>query len=151
MESGFEDWQYDSSMPRFVILRHETPQNYVRLVHYDLMLEWGQSLRTWALLQLPTAGASVTAEELPPHRREYLNYEGEISAGRGRVSRCAAGEFQVLDEKPDFLRLRITSPTLAGTLEMAQESATSLQWTAVLAAPADGPNRGAPPEMLDTR
>ena len=138
-------------MPRFVILRHETPPGYVRPAHYDLMLEWGQSLRTWAMLQMPTAGVSVTAEELPPHRREYLNYEGELSAGRGRVSRCAAGEFQILAEKADFLRLRIASPSLTGTLEMARESAASPIWTAVLAAPVEGPGGPVAPEMLDTR
>ena len=138
-------------MPRFVILRHETPPGYVRPAHYDLMLEWGQSLRTWALLQLPTAGASVAAEELAPHRRDYLDYQGEISAGRGSVSQWAAGEFQILAENADFLRLRIASPPLTGTLEMAREAPSSAIWTAVLTAPVERPKDPARPEMLDTQ
>ena len=93
------------------------------------MLEWGQLLRTWALAGSPQTGVVIAAEELAPHRLDYLEYEGEVSAGRGCVTRLAAGEFQILDEKPDFLRLRLVSPTLTGTLEMARESAGSAAWS----------------------
>ncbi len=129
-------------MPRFVLLRHETPPGYVRPTHYDLMLEWGQSLRTWALAELPRAGAAVAAEELASHRLEYLDYEGEVSAGRGRVTRSAAGEFQILDEKPEFLRLNVVSPTLTGTLEMARKPPAPKAWTAVLTVAMEGPGGG---------
>jgi hypothetical protein len=129
-------------MPRFVILHHETPPGYVRPSHVDLMLEWGQSLRTWALTEWPDSGAAIAAEELAPHRREYLDYEGEVSADRGRVTRLAAGEYQILDEKPHFLRLGLISPAWKGTLELAREPAGGAVWTAVLAGNKDGPAGG---------
>jgi hypothetical protein len=136
-------------MPRFVVLRHETPPGYPRPTHYDLMLEWGLALRTWALAEWPLASGLV-AEELPPHRREYLDYEGEVTAGRGSVARVATGDFQVLDEQPDLLRVRVVSPTLAGTLEMARHLPSGATWTVVLKLePNEHDRRG--PEMLDTR
>ena len=93
------------SMPRFVLLYHECPAKYARASHWDLMLEVGESLRTWALLSCPTTGAAaqsytaslfpacaaasteniVGAEPLGDHRRDYLEYEGPVSGQRGRV------------------------------------------------------------------
>ena len=35
-------------MPRYVILQHDTPPGYPRPLHWDLMLEQGRTLRTWA-------------------------------------------------------------------------------------------------------
>ena len=75
---------------RFVILRHEVNG----AAHFDLMLEIaGQSpLRTLQLARWPLAmGESCAATELPPHRREYLDYEGEVSGGRGQVTRVGRG------------------------------------------------------------
>ena len=75
-------------MPRFVVLHHvgHGPP------HYDLMLEIdGQDrLRTWRLPAWPPADGD-DAEELPPHRRGYLDYEGPISRDRGTVRRVASG------------------------------------------------------------
>jgi hypothetical protein len=47
-------------MPRYVILWHELPETHevgaARESHWDLMLEWGDVLRTWALASEPTVG-----------------------------------------------------------------------------------------------
>ena len=122
-------------MPRFVLLRHETPPGYVRATHLDLMLEWGPSLRTWALAELPSADKCVVAEELSPHRREYLDYEGEVSTGRGSVVRVAAGQFRILDQQPVLVRLRLESPTWTVTLEMVRSATSPAHWTASLVSP----------------
>src|SRR5947207_11677627 len=78
---------YDGEMPRFVILLHETPAGYSRKTHFDLMLEAGDSLRTWALDALPAPGETALAERLPDHRPIYLDYEGQLGGDRGGVSR----------------------------------------------------------------
>jgi len=119
-------------MPRFVILRHETPPGYPRPTHFDLMLEWGEMLRTWACQAMPTSGATLFADELAAHRREYLDYEGEVSAGRGSVTRAAAGEFDLLENTPDLVRVRLHSPQLRGTLRLAPAEADSARWTVFL-------------------
>lgn len=80
-------------MPRYVILLHETSAGSPRPTHYDLMLEWGDVLRTWALDAPPTDGKVVAGTALADHRRAYLEYEGEISGGRGTVTKWDAGSY----------------------------------------------------------
>ena len=76
-------------MPRFVVLEHDHP-----VLHWDLMLEAGEVLRTWRLAQAPNDEASaIVAEPLLDHRRAYLDYEGPVSGNRGSVKRWDAGEF----------------------------------------------------------
>ena len=88
-------------MPRYVILRHENRNPAEPSVHWDLMLEAGTSLRTWALAALPVAGESIAAEQLPDHRLHYLDYEGPISGNRGKRSHAGTrGTFEIVSESP---------------------------------------------------
>jgi hypothetical protein len=86
-------------------------------VHWDLLVEDGPSLRTWALDALPGAGADIPARALPPHRLIYLDYEGPISGGRGEVRRWDAGEARVEAWEEDWVRLRVAGRQLAGVVE----------------------------------
>ena len=88
-------------MSRYVILLHETPPRDARPTHWDLMLQRDSHLQTWALESLPRAGAEIAAQLLPDHRLAYLDYEGEISRGRGRVSQWDAGEYGLLRDEPE--------------------------------------------------
>jgi len=68
-------------MPRFVILQHDHPE-----LHWDLMLQAGDKLRTWRLAQAPDKpGAEIVATAIGDHRLMYLDYEGPVSGGRGCV------------------------------------------------------------------
>jgi hypothetical protein len=107
-------------MPRFVLLYHDCPPDYVRASHWDLMLEAGDVLRTGALAALPRSwgvwrertaaqfpacaavagGEEIAAVALGDHRRHYLEFEGEVSGGRGRVVRVARGEYAIEEEGP---------------------------------------------------
>ena len=73
---------------RYVVLRHEGIPD----PHFDLMIEAepGGELMTWRLPVWPAQGAD-DAVAIANHRHAYLDYEGEISGGRGRVTRLAAG------------------------------------------------------------
>ena len=105
-------------MPRFVVLLHETPPGYPRPTHYDLMLEQGTVLATWALAKLPVAGGeSVDAERLPDHRLDYLDYEGEVSGGRGRVVRVDRGTYELLPSDSGESCYRLTGE-LRGVLRV---------------------------------
>ena len=75
-------------MPRYVVLEHDHPT-----VHWDLMLEDGDVLRTWKLVSPPYAGQDVCATALGNHRAMYLDYEGPVSRNRGHVVRWDAGIF----------------------------------------------------------
>jgi hypothetical protein len=76
-------------MPRFTILRHDSPKG----LHWDLLLESGAVLRAWALPRPPQPGMEMTAEALPDHRLLYLEYEGPISGDRGTVAAWDRGEY----------------------------------------------------------
>ena len=119
-------------MPRFVVLQHETPPGYPRPSHYDLMLEWGGSLRTWALPCLLKVDAEIVAEELAPHRLAYLDFEGEIAAGRGRVTRADSGEYMTLDENENLLRIKIAGQILAGEMELVRSGDDPHEWRIIL-------------------
>ena len=72
-------------MSRYVILHHKTPDGYQRPDHWDFMLQWGDALRTWAVQQEPRTGLTDHAESLDDHRLEFLDFEGQLSGGRGYV------------------------------------------------------------------
>ena len=75
-------------MPRYVILTHDHP-----FPHWDLLLESGDSCRTWRLLGEPAVGVVIAAEPLPHHRLHYLDYEGPVSGDRGTVTRWDWGTY----------------------------------------------------------
>jgi hypothetical protein len=78
---------------RFVILAHTVNG----LTHFDLMLEIAgqEKLRTYQLARWPLAVAETcAAPRIGDHRRAYLDYEGEVSGGRGTVTRVASGTWR---------------------------------------------------------
>lgn len=121
-------------MPRYALLRHDCPADYRDGPHWDLMLESAGVLLTWSLLELPIAWAdaggelpiaqtsTVEATKLPDHRLVYLDYEGEVSRGRGSVVRAAAGEYGFAEAAEHRLSVRASSGELAGEWRLAQES-----------------------------
>jgi hypothetical protein len=80
------------------MLRHEMPASHDRKSHWDLMLEYHDSLLTLLLTSLPQESPSdgmqkLPIERLPNHRLAYLDYEGMISGQRGTVQQVARGTF----------------------------------------------------------
>jgi hypothetical protein len=78
------------------------------------MLEAGATLRTWRLADPPCAGATVAATQLEDHRRRYLEYEGEISGGRGHVIRWDCGEFDWMAVSPQAIDLYLRGQRVRG-------------------------------------
>lgn len=76
-------------MPRFVLLKHDFP-----FLHWDLMLEDGEILRTWRLLVSPDSTDVLPAQSSFPHRLIYLDYEGPVSGNRGNVKRWDKGYYE---------------------------------------------------------
>jgi hypothetical protein len=122
-------------MPRFVVLLHETPADYPRKTHFDLMLEHGGTLRTWALEKMPAVGETVMAERLPDHRLAYLDYEGEVAGDRGRVSRVEAGEYEVIDDAVEAFVIRVRGTALGGTLTLTPLTEAPHSWRVSMSGP----------------
>lgn len=96
-------------MPRFVILEHDWPTR-----HWDFFLEAGPVLRAWRLLAEPAAGTEVPSEPNAEHRPFYLDYEGPVSGGRGRVRRWDAGTFDWIAETTGRIEIVLRGEKLRG-------------------------------------
>jgi len=88
-------------MPRFAILRHHPGPNSTRPLHWDVMFEYGDVLRTFVCLGEPTAGQPLHVDQIDDHRLDYLDHEGPVSRGRGDVRQWDCGDFEVLEESPE--------------------------------------------------
>jgi hypothetical protein len=95
------------------------------------MLEKGGVLRTWALAEEPQPGKPISAELLPDHRLDYLDYEGPVSQDRGSVRRWDAGEYAALAESPARLEIEFRGERLRGTavLETGPNGTEAPRWT----------------------
>lgn len=107
-------------MPRFAILIHDHP-----FVHWDLLLESGETARTWRMLESPARWLSpappmsVIAEPIADHRLMYLEYEGFVSRERGRVARWDFGTFDWLSETSP-VQVRLNGHQLMMTLTLTE-------------------------------
>jgi hypothetical protein len=108
------------------------------------MLEADAALRTWDLRALPSAWEhalaeqvssvdaqlsgvdaqvfSVDARALPDHRLAYLEYEGPVSGGRGEVTCCDRGSYQLLAQTPDRLVVRLEGRLLGGVWQLRRQA-----------------------------
>jgi DNA polymerase Ligase (LigD) len=100
-------------MPRFVLLEHDYPT-----LHWDLMLEAGDSLDTWRLPAPPGGGVPLTAIRIGQHRRFYLDYEGLVGGDRGQVHRFDAGQFQVVEQSETVIEVHLSGARLRGSLRL---------------------------------
>ena len=110
-------------MSRFAILIHDHPA-----LHWDFLLENGESCRTWRLLDEPDNGANeIRAVEAADHRLMYLDYEGPVSGGRGHVTRWDAGLFEWLMNSEDECVVRLMGQRWRGHVRLVRE--TGPRWT----------------------
>jgi hypothetical protein len=107
-------------MPRYVILEHDHPE-----LHWDLMLETGEILRTWRLAAPPRSGGTVRAEASFDHRRLYLDYEGPVSGDRGTVKAWDRGTYEAAGEAPARVVVRLSGTRLRGTATLQRADAGS--------------------------
>lgn len=102
----------------FVLLEHTAGDD----THWDFLVETAESekLTSWRLLGNPlTATGPVLAQPIADHRRLYLDFEGELSGGRGRVRRLDRGEAEVVAEAQDIRILRLNGVRLFGLYKIA--------------------------------
>ncbi|MBL4845921.1 MAG: hypothetical protein JKY65_10365 [Planctomycetes bacterium] len=82
---------------RYVVLEHEVGPAEV---HYDLCLEEDDVLVTFQLDQPPSETSEVRGRRSFDHRPLYLDYEGELSRGRGSVRAWDRGVAEDLAGSP---------------------------------------------------
>jgi hypothetical protein len=107
-------------MLRFVLLEHNWNG-----VHWDFMLEVGESLRTWAISAPIVAGRALPARALGDHRKSYLDYEGAISGNRGTVRKLDAGTYRVIVWSDRHVRVEVMGAQLVGEVDLRWAGADS--------------------------
>jgi bifunctional non-homologous end joining protein LigD len=101
--------------PIFVVQRHAARQ-----LHYDLRLERGGALASWAIPKgIPTQpGSRRLAVHVEDHPLSYATFEGEIPKGEygaGTVEIWDGGTYELLEEKRDGgLTVRLDGKRLRG-------------------------------------
>lgn len=125
-------------MPRFVILEHTGTPEYKPGVHWDLMLEVGDRLRTWELQSLPVPGANIAALPLADHRLDYLEYEGRVSNNRGTVRQWDRGNYRIVAESQTELVVEITGDKLRGQLTLSRDAIDPSRYWLIVSCQSDG-------------
>ena len=104
-------------MRAMVLLRHDLPCGDS---HFDWLIDpgGGRGLIAFRLEQRFDLGnlPGFEADRLTDHRRRYLDFEGPISGGRGRVIRLTRGSLIVLAEQGHRLGLVGTLGSWSGAL-----------------------------------
>jgi DNA ligase D-like protein (predicted polymerase)/DNA ligase D-like protein (predicted ligase)/DNA ligase D-like protein (predicted 3'-phosphoesterase) len=139
---------------RFVVHRHHATR-----LHYDLRLEKGGVLKSWAVPKglPPRPGIMRLAVSTEDHPLEYMNFEGSIPKGQyggGKMWIYARGKYEITKEKKDGFYFRLQSREISSEYRMhrTRENEWMLEridkpqvdWLrepieAMLARPADGP------------
>ncbi len=117
----------DAGYLRFVLLRHELPPESGQPSHWDLMFEQQHTemLLTLQLLNLPQHTVASRPQVLPAkriadHRPLYLDYEGQVSHGRGRVAQVASGFYRQSNASPRDNRYDLMSTRLKASILLSR-------------------------------
>lgn len=108
----------------FALLEHVTREG----VHWDLLIQTAtaEKLLTWRLAQDPTVRPlPIAAERIADHRAIYLDYEGELSGGRGRVRRIDRGP-ALMRERDGTIELRLDGRLLQGEYRIHASAAAGV-------------------------
>lgn len=108
------------SVWRFAILRHDFPD-----LHWDLLLEAGDSCRTWRLSAVPQVDVDIAATPIADHRLLYLDYEGPVSGNRGIVECWDRGLFVWWTATPHLVRGFYYGTQFQGELRVIANSQNS--------------------------
>lgn len=101
-------------MPIFVIHKH-----YASHLHWDLRLEIGNTLKSWAIPKQPpvSKGRKCLAIQVKDHPKSYANFEGEIPKGEygaGKVEIWDKGKLKVIEKKRDKIKFELFGKKLNG-------------------------------------
>jgi DNA ligase D-like protein (predicted 3'-phosphoesterase) len=107
-------------MPRFVVQLHRA-----RALHYDVRLELGGALRSWAVPKGPSLdpGEKRLAVAVPDHALEHADYEGPA------VIIWDEGEFELVREREGHLVVELRGQKLHGGFAFTHTGAE--QWILV--------------------
>jgi hypothetical protein len=101
-------------MNRFVIHKHTQGNE----VHWDLMIEAGDILKTWRLDNPPEKLAAETTKATPifDHDKKFLIYQGPVNNGKGNVEIVDEGTCTIESVNGNELKINFNGKTLRGAI-----------------------------------
>jgi DNA ligase D-like protein (predicted 3'-phosphoesterase) len=116
-------------VPRFVVQLHDATT-----LHFDVRLELGGALRSWAVPKGPSLdpGVKRLAVPVPDHSLEHADFEGvhaESARGSGAVIIWDEGEFELVREEPDHVVVELRGRKLRGGFALTRTG--ERQWVLV--------------------
>jgi DNA ligase D-like protein (predicted 3'-phosphoesterase) len=116
-------------LPRFVVQLHDATT-----LHFDVRLEIGGVLRSWAVPKGPSLDPGVRrlAMHVPDHSLEQGGFEGvyeDAPRGTGAVIIWDEGEFELLREEPDHVVFELHGRKLRGGFALTRTG--ERQWVLV--------------------
>jgi bifunctional non-homologous end joining protein LigD len=116
-------------MPRFVVQLHDATT-----LHFDLRLEFGGMLRSWAVPKGPSLdpGVKRLAMEVADHSLAAGEFEGVHrgqARGSGAVIVWDEGEFEAVREEPDHIVVTLHGHKLHGGFALTRTGGT--RWVLV--------------------
>jgi len=130
------DRRNESHLPS-VLLRHRAPRGS----HHDWLLAdpnvpdaalWAGRVRLHSRHWRSLRGWYV--QQIAPHRRRYLTYEGDLGGGRGTVERVDEGTFVTRQWEPDRILIDLTMAHCRG-LVLLRRVGVHRWWAKVVAPP----------------
>ena len=96
---------------RFVVQKH---QRESEPAHWDLMLEQGGILETYRLAEPPEKWGKETIEAVKifDHPLKFLNYEGSVNEGKGRVVIADYGTYHLIKKDENHQRISFAGKLL---------------------------------------
>ena len=101
---------------RFVIQEHTRGTD----VHWDFMLESGETLQTYRLDKAPKEVLHQTAKAVKifNHPLKFLTYQGPVNKGTGNVRLTEAGTYQIIHQKHNQIELNLSGQILKGNFTL---------------------------------
>ena len=96
---------------RYVILRHSRCNEDL---HWDLMLEDGQVLKTFRLEVGPAdfSKEPIKAVAIRDHLLKFLDYQGPVNNGLGEVAAADKGQYQMLKHTRETMEIAFDGQVL---------------------------------------
>ena len=109
----------------FVIQEHQTPDG----VHWDLMLQEGDTLRTWRMNSPPRTvdAIAMPLERIHDHPLRFLTYEGPVQNNTSRIHIVERGRFKRIAQTPSQWSVVFDGVNLKGPFLLRQTN-TPTAW-----------------------
>ena len=105
-------------LQRFVIHKHTQEGQ----IHWDLMIEQGDSLKTWRLENPPEklAKEKTKATPISDHDKKFLAYQGPVNNGKGNVEIVDEGVCTIESDDENQMKINFEGKILRGIFQLAK-------------------------------